>query len=168
MGLNRKQAEFIEQLYLEMYYPLFANAISTLNSRTLAEEAVQNTFTIACAKINDLSNSKNPKGWLVETLKNVIRNMNRSRAKLNNLIVFFLACDESAIGASTDDMDFNMIYNDFIGSEDFNLLKRIVLDKYSIAEAAEELNISVEACKKRVQRAKKKLRDALNRMDKEN
>lgn len=161
MGLDKTQTEFIEQLYHEMCHSLSTYAISTLNNRSLVEEAVQDTFMIASAKIDDMTSSSNPKGWLVKTLKNVIRNMNRNRARLNNHMVSFLAFDESAASASTDDAGSSMIYMDLIGSEDFELLKRIVLDKYSMIEAAEELNISVEACKKRVQRAKKKLQDTL-------
>ena len=37
------------------------------------------------------------------------------------------------------------------------MLVKIVLQNYTMLEAAQELGISVEACKKRVQRAKKKL-----------
>ena len=39
----------------------------------------------------------------------------------------------------------------------------IVIRKYSMLEAAEELGISVEACKKRVQRAKKKLQKIIEK-----
>ena len=56
------------------------------------------------------------------------------------------------------------MYRDLLGSEDFKLLKKIILEKYPLSEAAEELNISVEACKKRVQRAKKKLREILDKL----
>ena len=162
MNLDRTQDEFIEQLYRKMYYSLLNYAANKLEDRSLAEEAVQDVFKIAWAKIEDLISSPNPKGWLYKTLKKTLLNMNRSRARWNSLLVSFQAFDESAVSISTGDMDFEMTYRDLIGSENFELLKKIVLDKYSIAEAAEELNISVEACKKRVQRAKKKLRDTLS------
>ena len=112
-----------------------------------------------------MTSSSDPKGWLVKTLKNVIRNVNRSRVRWNNLLVSLIPFDESMTSGSTDDTGFTMIYRDLIGNEDFELLKKIVLDKYTMLEAAEKLHISVEACKKRVQRAKKKLRDALGRME---
>ncbi len=50
MGLNNNQRRAIEELYNEMYYSLSAYARSALNDRSLAEEAVQDTFRIACAK----------------------------------------------------------------------------------------------------------------------
>ena len=41
--------------------------------------------------------------------------------------------------------------------------KRILEDLLAMLEAAEELGISVEACKKRVQRAKKKLQKIIEK-----
>ena len=45
--------------------------------------------------------------------------------------------------------------------EEFDLIRKVVLEKYSLLEAAEELGISIEACKKRLQRAKNKLKKKL-------
>ena len=55
----------------------------------------------------------------------------------------------------------DLLFNDISGSEDFQLLKRIALDRCTILELAEELGVSVEACKKRVQRARKRLQKKL-------
>lgn len=54
---------------------MIAYAISALNDRSLAEEAVQDTYRIACAKADDFLSSPNPKGWLLNTLKYVIKNI---------------------------------------------------------------------------------------------
>ena len=48
-----------------------------------------------------------------------------------------------------------------LGAEDFELVKHVVIDKRTMVEASSELGISVENCKKRIQRAKKKLKDAI-------
>ena len=45
----------------------------------------------------------------------------------------------------------------------FQLLVNIVVRRYTMLEAAEELGITVEACKKRVQRAKKKLQKIIEK-----
>lgn len=158
MGLNGNQQRTIEELYKQMYYPLSAYAQSTLNDRSLAEEAVQDTFRVACAKANDFLSSPNPRGWLLNTLKYVIKNTVRSRAYLNNMIVSTLDFDENIIFEDMDAPDIDFLYSDLVDSEDYKLLKKIVLDKYSMLEASQELGISVETCKKRVQRAKKKLK----------
>lgn len=160
MGLNKEQDRLIAQLYSDMYYSLSAYALSALNDHSLAEEAVQDTFRIASQKVDDLASSENPKGWLVNTLKYVIRNTRRSLSRLNNLVISSLSFDENT-ALSYDDMDVDVMYSDLLGNGDYTLLKLIVLHKYTMLEAAEELGISVEACKKRVQRAKNKLRKLL-------
>ncbi len=158
MGLDHAQNAFIEQQYREMYLPLSIYARSALGSRALAEEAVQDTFRIACAKVNDFISSGNPSGWLMVTLKHVIRNMNRTRARLSSLIVESIPLDEKTMGATTDEVDRGLLYAGSISREDYQLLKRVALDRYSMLEAAEELGISVEVCKKRVQRARAQFR----------
>ena len=50
MSLNQEEEKYIEQLYREMYTRLCFYAKNALGSRTLAEEAVQDTFRIACIK----------------------------------------------------------------------------------------------------------------------
>ena len=49
MGLAAHQEEIIAQLYREMYRKLVVYAENALND-SLAEEAVQDTFRIACSK----------------------------------------------------------------------------------------------------------------------
>ena len=80
MSLNQEEEEYIERLYREMYTRLCIYAMSALGSKALAEEVVQDTFRIACIKPDGLMSSKNPRGWLVNTLKNVIRNRRRTEA----------------------------------------------------------------------------------------
>ena len=63
----------MEQLYREMFPKLYMYALRIMSKPSLAEEAVQNTFCIACSKEDSLFSSDNPHGWLMNTLKNVIR-----------------------------------------------------------------------------------------------
>lgn len=97
MSLNQEEEKYIEQLYREMYTRLCFYAKNALGSRTLAEEAVQDTFRIACIKPDSLMNSKNPRDWLINTLKNVIRNRQRTEARLSNaLLVAMSVCEPQA------------------------------------------------------------------------
>ena len=159
VGLNKDQNQFIEELYKDMFISLSAYAFSALNDRSLAEEAVQDTFRIACVKVEELVSRENPKGWLMNTLKYVIRNIRRCRSRLNNLIISTLSLDDILVASShdTESAGADIAYTDLLGHDDYTLLKLVVLQKYSMIEAAEEFGISVEVCKKRVQRAKKKL-----------
>ena len=146
--------ERMEQLYRDMFPKLYIYASRILPNASLAEEAVQNTFCIACAKTDDLFSSNNPKGWLMNTLKNVIRNMLRDRAKL---AVSILDIMETPDVAATDEVDVDLLYADVSQTDDFQLLKWVALDKCSIQEISDRLGISFDACKKRVQRARKRL-----------
>ena len=57
-----------------------------------------------------------------------------------------------------EDDEVSILYSDLLSPDEYRLLKRIVLQKYTIRDAAKELGISIESCKKRIQRIKKKLR----------
>lgn len=95
----------------------------------------------------------------MNTLKNVIRNVRKSQRILERRFTtyYFEEMDQDA----QIDGNVDLMYSDLISEEEFRLLKMIVFEKYSVSEAAEELGIGVEACKKRIQRAKMKLRKRL-------
>ena len=118
---------------------------------------------VKALKIDSLLASQNAKGWLVNTLKYVIQNIRKSQAKLNNLMMSILSDEELVSVSAISDVDFHITYMDLLGKEDFDLLKMLVIDQYTILDASKKLGISVEACKKRVQRAKKKLRDIIEK-----
>lgn len=159
MSLTSEQSRIIAQLYEEMYLRLCIYAINSLGNKALSEEAVQDVFRIACMKPESLIQSENPKGWLTITLKYVIYNIKRSQAKLSNLVVDALSIENMEFASSqNDEADFNFIYSDMLGQDDFELLKMITLDGYTMLDASRKYKISVEACKKRVQRARAKFK----------
>ncbi len=151
----------IETLYREMYFPLLHYALAVLGEPGLAEEAVQETFAIACRKRAELAGSPAPRGWVKNVLRNVLRNTQRRRAQLRRLVLASMQSGEEEIVGSADDDHLDAEYSDLLAPEDYRLLKRVVLDRYSVREAAAELGISTEACKKRVQRARDRLREVL-------
>ena len=156
--MNTEQSKRIEQLYLEMYDLLMAYARSSLENESLAEEAVQETFRIACLKPEDLFASPNPKGWLINTLKNTIRNIKRSRANTNKLLIEYMATQSTELSFSEDKLSLEVTYANVANLEEFKLLKEMAVEGRSHLEMAQSRGISVDACKKRVQRAKELLR----------
>lgn len=152
----------ISKLYREMYGRMFAYALSVLQNRDFAEEAVQDAFCILCTKANEVLKKENPHGWLMCVLQNVMRNMNRQRMMMNRLIMTSLQVDNLEEILVSDEENVDILYGNVAVRADFQLLKRIVLDNYTMLEAAEELGITVDACKKRVQRIKKLLRKKLS------
>lgn len=149
----------LEQMYREMYPTLYAYALRILKDHALAEEAIQDTFCIACAKREQALSNPKPRGWLMLTLKHVMQNMLRSQRKLQRLL--FLAAGEEQPVEAPEPLDVDVLFGNLSDSEDFRLLKRIALEQCTIAELAQDLGISVEACKKRVQRARKRLQKKL-------
>lgn len=162
MGHDIPNEDQISRLYEEMYGCMFAYALSVLQDSHLAEEAVQDTFCILCMKSEQALEKTNPNGWLMRTLQNVIRNMKRQRAAMNRLIMASLQIEDLKEATVYDEEDVDLLYGDVAERSDFKLLKRIVLDNYSMSEAAEEFGITVEACKKRVQRMKGYLKNKLS------
>lgn len=152
----------ISRLYREMYSRMLVYASSVLRNQDLAEEAVQDTFCILCTKANEALKKENPHGWLMRTLQNVMRNMNRQRMVLNRLIMTSLQVEHLEEMLVYDEENVDILNGDVSVRADFQLLKRIVLDNYTMQEAAEEFGITVDACKKRVQRIKKLLKEKLS------
>ena len=143
---------------------MFFYAKAVLKSTSFAEEAVQEAFRIACSKPESIFCSEQPKGWIMNTLKNVIRSEKRMYANFSKLIIRLIP-EEGAVPPGIGFDDYSGVeYSDLLSHEEFRLMRLIVLQNYTIREAAMELGISVEACKKRVQRAKKKLQKALDEM----
>ena len=159
MGSNEPWQSDLEEMYREMYPTLYAYALRILKDHTLAEEAIQDTFCIACAKREQVLSNPKPRGWIMLTLKHVMQNMLRTQRKLQKLL--FLAAGEEQPMEGPELLDVDVLFGNVSDSEDFRLLKRIALEQCSIVELAQDLGISVEACKKRVQRARKRLQKKL-------
>ena len=143
---------------------MVAYAFSVLGNRNLAEEAVQDTFCIFCTKAEDTLQHENPQGWLIRTLQNVMRNIQRHQAVMNRLIMASLQVENLDELLAYDQEDVDLLYEDLAARSDFQLLKRVVLDGYTILETAEEYGITVEACKKRIQRIRKLLKKKLSNL----
>lgn len=159
--MDESQRQWIEQLYVEMYEKLLAYASSIFKEGGLAEEAVQETFRIACQKSDQLCDSENPRGWLVNTLKFTMRNIKRSRESGQQLLSRYLALQTEAVAFSADKVRLEVMYEDVADLEEFKLVKEMAVDGRSHLEMARSRGISVVACKKRMQRAKEILRKKL-------
>lgn len=152
--MTDQQSQQIERLYFDLFAQMTAYASSVLKNRTLAEEAVQETFRVACMKPEALCASPNPKGWLLLTLKNVLHNTVRRVASANRLTEKIKTVSEPA---NSDTVDLRLLYGPLADREEFKLLQSVSEGK-TMLELSRELGISMEACKKRVQRAREYLK----------
>ena len=155
--MTSDQHKRIEVFYLEMYDQLFLYAQNALKNESLAEEAIQETFRIVCTKPEDLLSSPNPKGWIINTLKYTMQNMRRNRDRTNALLNQYLATYTSD-AFSENRIPLEVTYENVAHSEEFRLIKEMAVEGKSHLEMAQSRGISVDACKKRVQRAKEFLR----------
>ena len=168
MAITEEQGRHIEQLFKSMQKNLHAYAAGVLRNDFQAEEAIQETFCIVCQNPQDALSSPNPPGWVMEALKYVLKNTVRRNATLKK---YFIAAKDADIEWMGDprhapDGDIDLMYANLICKDDYYLLKQVILEKRTMLDMAEELGISVEACKKRFQRAEKKFREEIEKIDK--
>ncbi len=157
-NVNVKEKIFIEKLYKSLFNKMYYYSLSALGRPEIAEEAVQEAFRIACSRIKVLMKSENPEGWMVITQKNVIRNIRRSQAAYNNAIISLLAESAKSDNVFTDDPEQRAVLHEIAKNEEFIMLK-MISEGYSYLEISEKLGISIEACKKRAQRLRKKIQN---------
>lgn len=162
MGLTWEQGQKIARLYKEMYDRMCAYANGILRDKELSEELVQETFKIACDEPSKPLSSPNPQGWLMKALKNTMKNAQRKRATMAKHIVSAEDADIERIVSPDSGDNIDLMYSDLVDEAGFRLIKRVAVDRYTVLEAAEELGISEDACKKRFQRAKEKMRKNLS------
>ena len=148
----------IDRLYLKMYRMLFEYARSSLSNDALAEEAVQDTFIIACQKPDALCECPNPEGWLVKTLKNVLSNTIRKQNIAKRILLDYCASNRNSLAYAEDSINLNVLYGNITDLDEFTLLKEMAIDGRSYEEMADSRGISIATCRKRVERAKKLLR----------
>ena len=157
--MDADQRKQIGDLYLEMYDLLLAYAQSAIEQDSLAEEAVQETFRIACERAEAFLSSPNPRGWLVNTLKFSISNIRSKRRTAQRLLEDYQEATRRNLQAFSENIiPVEMLYEDLSHTEEFKLLTELAIEGKSHKEMAERRGISVSACKKRVQRAKELFR----------
>lgn len=160
------EAELIDRLYAEFYNDMLSYARSVFNNVSQAEEAVQETFRVACANAGDVMDSVNRRGWLFTVLRYTIRNMRRGIMRMNRVIIY---ADAEILEIQPDknvwELNVDTLYNDLAGDEDFELFKKIAFEQRSMAEMSEELGISLSAVKQKLHRARKRLISRMNEKD---
>ena len=164
MYLRADQDEFLEDLYREVFESLWRYAFSYLGDSEMAAEVVQDTFHEAVRKIDTLMNHENPRGWLKKVLKNKLMHARRSH---NRYILRFLSLDtdiangEAVLAAKTPahtEEDILREACEALPPEEWELLQMIVLEHRPYKVVAEELDVTVWTCQKRVQRIRDKLK----------
>ena len=161
--MTTEQDRFISDKYREKYKFLVEYANASLHNPTLAEEAVQQTFEIACRKIDDFISSPNPDGWLVKTLGFVIRNMESRQRSQRRIIAITDEYRPDLAAAPDKPMPLRITYGSLVDTPQFRLIYKTEVNGRTLAEVARDLGISESACKKRAERARKFLRKKMQK-----
>lgn len=159
------QDAFIEKLYREFFTQLWIYAKVALEDPEQAQEVVQDTFHEAVRHIDTIMAHDNPKGWLMVTLKKKTMHARRS---MNRYTLHFISLDSDfefsdPVLASEDPVPNNVRdtlkeLRRVLSVEEWNLLRKITLEKQPYKKVAEELGITVWTCQKRIERIRRKLK----------
>ena len=164
--MRPEQESFFTRLYQDNFWKLNRYACIHLNPAQ-AEEVVQDTFHEAVEKIEGLARHENPAGWLMESLKNRIRNLKRKNQRdLIRLVSIDMESVreipgpeqvEAAIEEAENLQEVSRKIEGALSENELYILRRFVFEKASHKELAKEFGISVWTSQKRLERIRNKL-----------
>lgn len=160
------EKELVERLYRLYFKKLFIYANAVLRDQELAKDVVQDTFHEALRHIDVLAKHENPGGWLMNVVKNKLKEYERSRYRdLRRLLS--LDADfpdksnlpEELVSGEPEPQGESVleIIERVLTPEELQLLKRLVFERASHQQVAQEFGISVYASQKRLERIRGKL-----------
>lgn len=163
------QRELFGEIYVNNWSKLLRYAKANKSCAGVAEELVQDTFHDAWSKFNELVNHENIGGWLMQTLKNKMRNYTRARQR--DAKVFDEYVDRAEDIAAPDNFVNKIITVNTLSTiqkficdnfkdDDVVLFQRVIVEGKSHKDAAEELGITVWTSQKRLERIRKRIKDA--------
>ena len=164
--MTPREKELVECLYHLHFKKLYFYANSLLEDPERARDVVQDTFHEALRHIDTLARHENQAGWLMNTLKNKIRESERARRRY--LRRFFSldtdfpdrdALPDERAGAPPELPEEDPLdkIEKTLTPEEFYLLRRMIFEGASHLQVAQELDISVYASQKRLERIRDKL-----------
>ena len=160
-ALEGAERQYIQELYLN-HYPALRRAAWNLGFRgDVVEDWLQETFLVAIRRIDALKDHENPGAYLTQILRNVIGHQLRSMKYAAQVMEKLRVPEAAEEGEYRDETDPATLYRGLVSDEELNLLIRFYLEGWSQKALAGELGIDIEACSKRIQRAKAHLMAAM-------
>lgn len=166
---NKKWADRLLRQAYDTYYEKIARFCNIkLKNRTEAEDCVQECFVVYYKRILSGEEIVNTGAFLYKIADNLVKTQWRQDKKANDVI----SLDEVAETLATDevnnysDIDYDALAEKIIENLDEKeqyLYKLKYTDKKSIAEIAEELNISFDATAKRLSRLRQKVKELIEK-----
>lgn len=159
--MTREEEAFFEEFYRVYVQTLAGYAYRFLNNWDDAREITQEAFLTGLVKTNQFFASENRMGWIKTVIRKKAQNFNRVKR------------GRATVTTSLEDPNLCLSANDYYGSVDspsahcaellaeqeFLLIRRIFIEGEPYREAAAEFGLTEGACRKRVERILKKLRE---------
>ena len=167
--MRPEQEQLIERLFLEYFDKLTIYARSVLKNLPQAEELVQDTFHEAVTHIDKLMDHENPGGWLMQTLKNKLLNYRRTRQRETALLSGWPedAAETTAPGDLVEALAARQqvsAIREYVSAhfdpDDRFLFQKLLVEGVSHKAAAQFLGITVWNSQKRLERIRRRLREA--------
>ena len=147
MAENRDS--FLHLLYQAQYDKLLKAAYRMIGDLDSAQDLVQQVFLIALVRQSDISSHPMLEGWLMLTLKNLVKN--ERRRQNNHPQVSLEDIVELPVPASPDSLEH--ILPKELSPEDREILVWRFERQMDYKEMADRLGMSESACRSRVSRA---------------
>ena len=147
------------QAVIEAYFRTEYKGLLSLARReglpdNLAEEAVQETFVCFARHYEDWKQKDLGVGWLYGVLKKIVLHIQRDEKRIGECI----SLDDAVVEPGREDPGFLFALVPK-SDPDFQLVWKFYYGGASVRELADELGITVGACKVRILRAKRKIQE---------
>ncbi len=156
--MTEEEKQFVAGLYQEMYNTLKWYAQAYISNTELSKDAIQTTFEIACEKASILMKHPNPQGWIRETFKNVLKKQSSWITQSNSLILKMSGYVSEESVDIIDELDTDLLYANIADKEDYIFVREFEEAGRTVEEFAKMKGMTRDACNKRLQRARHKLR----------
>lgn len=156
--LPAELSEAVAQAYLRYHDYLVKYARRRGFSEDAAEELVQETFLCVCKDPKQLLACRKASSWLLGVLKHRIAHFKNELQHAEQLQ------EELKVHCSDqykDQLSLRLIYGGIISEKDLELLILYGVEGYTYVELSARFGMEESACRKQIERARKRFRKAL-------
>ena len=158
---NKTRNEDLEKTILKYSDFLFRICFLILKNEQDVGDVIQETFIQYMRKHPEFNSEEHKKAWLIKVAQNKCKDFLRFHKKHSCVPLDEV---EELLVDSKETTAYHKAQLEEIWELDYKLRSVVILyyiEGYSIKETAQILNISESACKKRLERARKKLKERL-------
>ncbi len=150
-----------EEFYRENFQKLVGYAYRFLKNWDDAKEVTQDAFLTALIKMDQFCGSGNRQGWIRNTIRKKAQNLNKIKANRTASIVPLEETDPLLVDYDRySAVDTPSAHSaELLSEQEFVLIQRIFMEGEAYRDTAKEFGITEGACRKRVERIIKKLRE---------